>query len=92
MRIGSLEDLYREPGLPSASTMRRIIRLRPDFPFIRAGARGCPYQLDLDVAGQFVREAHAAMHAPPRPPQRTPEDRRAICASLGLEFAGWDYV
>lgn len=45
MRIGSLEDLYREPGLPSASTMRRIIRLRPDFPFIRAGARGCPYTL-----------------------------------------------
>lgn len=55
MALGSLWQLADLPDMPSAPTLRAMIRERADFPVIQRGGRGVEYILDLDEAAAFVR-------------------------------------
>lgn len=56
MAEGRLWQLAELDGMPSAPTLRKLIRDRPDFPLIERGRRGREYRIDLDQAAAFVRE------------------------------------
>lgn len=55
MTIGGLVDLCALPGVPSAPTVRALLRRRADFPVIQRGSKRTPYLFDLDRAAAFVR-------------------------------------
>jgi hypothetical protein len=57
--IGNLEALSRRPGMPSMPTIRKIIARHPNFPIIARGKRGRSYQVDLEEAEEFIRQAQA---------------------------------
>jgi hypothetical protein len=56
VRVGTLAELCREPGVPSQPSLQRFIGARPDFPILRRGGSGSAYTFDLDAAASFVRE------------------------------------
>ena len=55
MPVGKLWELAAIADMPSAPTLRALIRERADFPVITRGRKGAEYLLDLDAAAAFVR-------------------------------------
>lgn len=71
MRLGTLNDLGAEPGMPSVPSLRRLIASRSDFPIVEHGRYGKPFVFDLEAAATFVRENWSdRRHAPRRNKRR----------------------
>lgn len=85
MTTGKLWELAERPDMPSEPTLRRLIRMRPDFPLIERGRRGRDYLLDLDAAAAFVRANWADAR---RAKQRRAAAERAADPQLHLPLAG----
>ena len=81
MRTGSLWDLSFEKGVPSLTTIQKLVKFDPDFPVIRYGSRGRAYVVDLDAAGEFLRLRHAGGAI-------RPEAREIAKRELGLGLLG----
>ncbi|VVT16405.1 conserved hypothetical protein [Sphingomonas sp. EC-HK361] len=55
MTTGKLWELAALPDMPSAPTLRQLMRERPDFPIVERGRKGRDYVIDIEDAAAFVR-------------------------------------
>lgn len=83
VRIGTILDLARCPGMPSIVTLRAIIARHPDFPIIQRGKRGRGYRIDLDAASRFVADLRG-------PVRLSTTQRHELIRALGLTMISPD--
>lgn len=80
---GSLFDLTQMPGMPSETTLRKMLAEHSDFPVVARGKNGVAYEFDLAAAASFVRGLREKEQALAR--TRSEEVRQ-----FGLELLGED--
>lgn len=55
-RLASLEDFVGIPGVPSAVTLRKLIKENPDFPTVTTGRPGVAYEIPVAKALTWLQE------------------------------------